>query len=209
MATHSSILALRISGTGEPGGLLSVGSHRVGHDLRNLAAAAAAPPSGLSSYVNLSFGWDALSLSLSLSLSHTHMCLHTQSHSLSPFSASSFFKKNFFFYCSGFCHTLKWISHGFTCVPHPDPSSHLPLHPIPLGLPSAPGPSACLILLHFSSQHLFSYICLIFITWLWFSNWNVNSLKTGSLFCLQLSPGPRIVHIVDNSDMLNEWMNHV
>ena len=25
-------------------------------------------------------------------------------------------------YCSGFCHTLTWISHGFTCVPHPDPS---------------------------------------------------------------------------------------
>ena len=42
-------------------------------------------------------------------------------------------------YCSGFCHTLKWISHGFTCVPHPDPPSHLPLHLIPLGLPSAPG----------------------------------------------------------------------
>ena len=35
-------------------------------------------------------------------------------------------------YCSGFCHTLTWISHEFTCVPHPDPSSHLPLHPIPL-----------------------------------------------------------------------------
>ena len=50
-----------------------------------------------------------------------------------------------FFYCSGFCHTLKWNSHGFTCVPHPDPPSHLPLHPIPLGLPSAPGPSACLM----------------------------------------------------------------
>jgi len=32
MATHSSILALRIPGTGEPGGLLSVGLHRVGHD---------------------------------------------------------------------------------------------------------------------------------------------------------------------------------
>ena len=32
-------------------------------------------------------------------------------------------------YCSGFCHTLTWISHGFTCVPHPDPPSHLP--PIP------------------------------------------------------------------------------
>ena len=32
MANHSSILAWRIPGTGEPGGLLSMGSHRVGHD---------------------------------------------------------------------------------------------------------------------------------------------------------------------------------
>ena len=32
MATHSSILARRIPGTGEPGGLPSMGSHRVGHD---------------------------------------------------------------------------------------------------------------------------------------------------------------------------------
>ena len=32
MATHSSILAWKIPGTGEPGGLPSVGSHRVGHD---------------------------------------------------------------------------------------------------------------------------------------------------------------------------------
>ena len=32
MATHSSILAWRIPGTGEPGGLASMGSHRVGHD---------------------------------------------------------------------------------------------------------------------------------------------------------------------------------
>ena len=32
MATQSSVLALRIPGTGEPGGLLSMGSHRVGHD---------------------------------------------------------------------------------------------------------------------------------------------------------------------------------
>ena len=40
-------------------------------------------------------------------------------------------------YCSGFCRTLTYISHGFTHVPHPDPLSHLPLYPIPLGLPSA------------------------------------------------------------------------
>ena len=42
MATHSSILAWRIPGTEEPGGLLSMGSHRVGHDLSDSAAAAAA-----------------------------------------------------------------------------------------------------------------------------------------------------------------------
>ena len=41
MATHSSILAWRIPGMGEPGGLPSMGSHRVGHDWSNLAAAAA------------------------------------------------------------------------------------------------------------------------------------------------------------------------
>ena len=41
MATHSSVLAWRIPGTGEPGGLPSMGSHRVGHDCSNLAAAAA------------------------------------------------------------------------------------------------------------------------------------------------------------------------
>ena len=40
MATHSSILAWKIPGTGEPGGLPSMGSHRVGHDWSDLAAAA-------------------------------------------------------------------------------------------------------------------------------------------------------------------------
>ena len=41
MATHSSVLAWRIPGMGEPGGLPSMGSHRVGHDWSELAAAAA------------------------------------------------------------------------------------------------------------------------------------------------------------------------
>ena len=40
MATHSSVLAWRIPGTGDPGGLPSMGSHRVGHDWSDLAAAA-------------------------------------------------------------------------------------------------------------------------------------------------------------------------
>ena len=42
MATHSSVLAWRIQGTLKPGGLPSVGSHRVGHDWSDLAAAAVA-----------------------------------------------------------------------------------------------------------------------------------------------------------------------
>ena len=41
MATHSSVLAWRIPGTGEPGGLPTMGSHRVGHNWSDLAAAAA------------------------------------------------------------------------------------------------------------------------------------------------------------------------
>ena len=45
MATHSSVLAWRVPGTGKPGGLPSMGSHRVGHDWNDLAAAAAAASS--------------------------------------------------------------------------------------------------------------------------------------------------------------------
>ena len=43
MATHSSVLAWRIPGTGEPGRLPSMGSHRVGHDWSDLAVAAGVP----------------------------------------------------------------------------------------------------------------------------------------------------------------------
>ena len=40
-----------------------------------------------------------------------------------------------------FCHISKWIHHRYTCVPHPEPSSILPPHTIPLGGPIAPAPS--------------------------------------------------------------------
>ena len=52
MATHSSVLAWRSPGTGEPGGLPSMGSHRVGHDWSDLAAAAAAAAQGSGSWWN-------------------------------------------------------------------------------------------------------------------------------------------------------------
>ena len=62
MATHSSVLAWRIPGTGETGGLLSLGSHRVGHDWSNLATAAAATcsifyllPLNITNFISFSF----------------------------------------------------------------------------------------------------------------------------------------------------------
>ena len=76
-------------------------------------------------------------------------------------------------YCSGFCHTLTWISHGFTCVPHPDPPSHLPLHPIPLGLPNAPGPST------FSCIQPGLVICF-----------TLDNIHVSMLFSLNIPPSP-------------------
>ena len=40
-----------------------------------------------------------------------------------------------------FCHISTWLCHRYTRVPHPEPSSLLPPHTIPLGHPSAPAPS--------------------------------------------------------------------
>ena len=59
MATHSSVLAWRIPGTGEPGGLPSMRSHRVGHDWSDAAAAAAAAAATTTaiSYVKIVFAY--------------------------------------------------------------------------------------------------------------------------------------------------------
>ena len=54
MAAYSIVLARRIPGTGEPGGLPSMGSHRVGHDWSDLAAAGAVYSFG---------GWSCLQIS--------------------------------------------------------------------------------------------------------------------------------------------------
>ena len=57
MATHSSVLAWRIPGTGEPCGLPSMGSHRVGHDWCDAAAAAAGNPRHLEIEVRACLVW--------------------------------------------------------------------------------------------------------------------------------------------------------
>ena len=64
MATHSTILAWRIPGTGEPGGLPSMGLRRVGHDWSALAAAATLLNSVISSsnFLILSLGFSTYSI---------------------------------------------------------------------------------------------------------------------------------------------------
>ena len=115
MATHSRVLDGRFPGTGEPGGLPSMGSHRVRHDWRDLAAAAVA-----TSFSTLKIGF----------------------HDTWIFTTTSgiFFFFNFTI-LYWFCHISTWIRHRYTRVPHPEPSSLLPPQTLPLGRPSAPAPS--------------------------------------------------------------------
>ena len=71
-------------------------------------------------------------------------------------------------YCSGFCHALTWISHGFTCVPHPEPPPASLLIPslwvIPVHQPQAlvsciqPGLAICFTLDNIHVSMLFSQI---------------------------------------------------
>ena len=72
--------------------------------------------------------------------SETHPALILKLHSWLSYLGLFFFNWRLITlqYCGGFCHTVTWISHVCTCVPHPEPPSHLPLHPIPQGLPSVP-----------------------------------------------------------------------
>ena len=69
MATHSSVLAWRIPGMGEPGGLPSVGSHAVGHDWSDLAAAAAA--AAVTRMVRKSQKWGVICICMADSLRYT------------------------------------------------------------------------------------------------------------------------------------------
>ena len=64
-------------------------------------------------------------------------------------------------YCGGFCHTLTWISHGCTCVPHPEPPSYLPPHLIPQCHPSLPALSSLFHALNldwWSVSHMIIYM---------------------------------------------------
>ena len=134
MATHSSVLAWRIPGTGEPGGLPSMGSHRVGHDWSNLAAAAAATW-GLAYKILYQFSRSVMSNSLwPHGLQHTRPPCPSStpevSSNSSPFSqwchptisSSVILKVSFNFMaavtiCSDFRAPQNKVSHCFHCFP--------------------------------------------------------------------------------------------
>ena len=91
MATHSSVLAWRIPGMGQPGGLLSMGSHRVGQDRSDLAAAAAV--FSVHCYARISFWFGSYYLFVTVPYIFWLQIL------------SVIFVTNTFWFC-GFCFTL-------------------------------------------------------------------------------------------------------
>ena len=112
------------------------------------------------------------------------------------FLPATFFSLFFFFnfiwrlitlqYCGGFSHTLTSISHGCTCVPHPDPPSHLPPNPIPQGPPSAPALSTLSHALNLDWRSISHMIIYMF---------QCYSLKLSHPRLLQQSPIVCSVHL--------------
>ena len=113
----------------------------------------------------------------------------------------SFIKKNFFFYSIFFFSVLfifllynillvlpyiDMYRHGCTCVPHPEPPSHLPPHPIPLGHPSAPAPSTLSHALNLDWRSVSHMIIFMF---------QCYSLKASHPFLLPQSPKDCSVHL--------------
>ena len=120
MATHSSVLAWRIPGMGEPSGLPSMGSHRVGHNWSNLAAAA------------ISFGVNAKILMISYKTTLSGSA--PNSPSPFPFNLQLHFSLPIIYTSlRGTCLTWNLATHMFYSVM--DTSLNICLvHSLPLGL---------------------------------------------------------------------------
>ena len=101
MATHSSVLAWRIPGTGEPGGLPSMGSHRVGHDWSDLAASALG--SGASLFISRGWFFCGWLSKYSPREDHSSRCCQNFTR-ISSGSGLFFFLFLFFFYA----HVSQW-----------------------------------------------------------------------------------------------------
>ena len=89
-------------------------------------------------------------------------------------------------YCGGFGHTLTWISHGCTCVPHPETPSHIPPHPIPQGCPNRPAWS---VLFHALNLDCWSISYMVIYTF------QSCSLKSSHPRLLPKSPKDCSIHL--------------
>ena len=138
MVTHSSILAWRISWTEEPGGLQSLKSHfciyiqrNWNHHLKEIPAPrihciVTQNTQNMEKTKGPSADeWVFFLLVLNACLCGVLLCIYFNWRVIT------------LQYCCGFCHTFTWISHGYTCVPHPEPL------PTFLPIPSLRGSSQC------------------------------------------------------------------
>ena len=85
--------------------------------------------------------WDSPGKNTGVGCHFLLQCMNVESESEVAQSCLTLFIFFNFTILYWFCHISKWICHRYTCVPHPEPSSLLPPHTIPLGRPSAPAPS--------------------------------------------------------------------
>ena len=85
-----------------------------------------------------------------------------------------------------FCHTLTWISHGYTWVPNPEPHSHLPPHIVSLDQPCAPAPSILYPVLNIDWRFVSYMIVYMF---------QCQSPKSSHPLPLPQSPKVRSIHL--------------
>ena len=108
IATHTSILAWRIPGTGEPGGLPSMGPHRVGHDWSDLTAAAALVERHLYGIIwKCWLTFDILYMDSSL-LIEVNILLHTRQLKFPAYTKVG----SFFITSVLLLFSLSWVVHG-------------------------------------------------------------------------------------------------
>ena len=125
MATHSSVLAWRIPGTGEPHGLLSMGLHRVGHDWSDLAAAAAVHSNSIQRLVIIVFFFIQFSsVQFSHSVVFDSLQPHKSQHARPP--------------CTSPSPSVHWNSRPSSRCCHPAISSSVvPFSSCPQSLPAS------------------------------------------------------------------------